>query len=137
MNSQELEREDETSRAEFARELCKQMKEMRTDIGSVLKELGKEEGDYLDEANSSKLKYEYRIRAEEVVLKPLLDDPFSRWTLTSSQTEALTKHFERLVGQLDRSEFRVLKWVSFLPVPQVARRGLRRCIRKFETAIIG
>ena len=134
VNSQELEREDETSRAEFARELCKQMKEMRTDIGSVLNELGKEEVDYLDEANSSKLKYEYRIRAEEVVLKPLLDDPFSRWALTSSQTEALTKHFERLVGQLDRSEFRVLKWVSFLPVPQAARRGLRRCIRKFDNS---
>lgn len=134
VHSQELEREEETSRAECARELWKQMKEIRTDIGSVLKELGKEEGDYLDEANSSKLKYEYRIRAEEVVLKPLLEDPFVRWALTSSQTEALTGHFERLVGQLDRSEFRALKWVSFLPVPQAARRALRRCIRKFDNS---
>ncbi len=131
---QELEREEETSRTECARELWEQMKEIRTDIVSVLKELGKEGGYYPDEANSSYLEYEYRIRAEEILLKPLLEDPFIRWALISSQTEALTRHFERLVGQLDRSEFRALKWVSFLPVPKVTRRALRRYIRKLDNS---
>jgi len=132
VHSQDLEREEETSRDECVGELWKQMKEMRTEIESVLNELGKEKGEYLDDANYSKLKYEYRIRAEKVVLKPFLEDPFARWALTSSQTEALTRNFEKLVGQLDRSEFRVLEWVSLLPVPRAARRVLRRCIRKFD-----
>jgi len=132
---QELEREEETSRARCARELREQIRAIRGDIGSVLKELGEEEGDFLEDANSSQLKYEYRNRAEGIMLQPLLEDPFVRWALTCSQTEALTRHFEKLVGKLDRSEFRALKWVSFLPIPQAARRALRRCIRKFDNLI--
>lgn len=127
-----LDREEDILRERCSEEILEKMAAIRSCIGSVLESLGEGNGGLPMNANASERVVECRSPAEEAMLEPILTDPFMGWALPRAQSEELTGYFEHLVEKLDRSGFRTLNWVSFLPIPKAARRELRRCIRKFD-----
>lgn len=130
----ELEREEVVMQGPCVAEISKRMKAIRSLLESVHECLGETDG-VLDEVKrSSKRSFDHRSRAEKEMLTPIVADPFAAWAMARVSSDDLTTHFESLVGRLDRSGFRPLNWVSFVPVPKALRRELRRCIRKFDNA---
>ncbi len=133
---QELEREEESNRIVSAKRIRDQIVSIRSEIGNLHEALGEEVGSCPTATNTSERNFEFRSCAEEAMLSPLLAEPFAGWALVRTQTEELTEYFENLVGEQNRGGFRALQWVSYLPIPRVLRRELRRCIRKFDNARI-
>jgi len=129
-----LERNEGAIQGPCASEIAERMEAIRSLLNGVHECLGDSEDALGVISRSSDRSFDCRSDAEEAMLAPIVADPFMAWAMSRVESDELTTHFEDLVGRIDRSGFRPLNWVSFLPVPRALRRELRRCIRKFDNA---
>ncbi len=130
----ELENEEKAIQGPCVAEISKRMKAIRSLLESLHECFGESDGVLGEVKRSPKRSFDCKSRAEKEMLTPIVADPFAAWAMARVSSDELTTHFENLVGRLDRSGFRPLNWVSYVPVPRALRRELRRCIRKFDNA---